>query len=47
MDITSPYVVVGAILIAFAVSILFATSSKVDPPGHKEDVDNNTHASKA
>jgi hypothetical protein len=47
MDITSPYVVVAAIVIAFVASILYATSSKVDPPGHKEDVDNNTHASKA
>ena len=30
MDITSPYVVIVAIVIAFAVSILFATSSKED-----------------
>lgn len=34
MDITSPYFVVVVILIAFAVSILFATSSK--PDGHDE-----------
>jgi hypothetical protein len=45
MDITSPYVVVAAIVIAFAVSILFATSSKPDAPGHKEDIDENTHSS--
>lgn len=30
MDITSPYVVVAVILITFAVSILYATSSKID-----------------
>lgn len=47
MDITSPYVVVAAIVITFVASILFATSSKPDAPGHKEDVDSNTHASKA
>jgi hypothetical protein len=30
MDITSPYVVVTAILVAFVASILFATGSKED-----------------
>jgi hypothetical protein len=30
MDITSPYVVVCAIIVAFVASILFATSSKED-----------------
>lgn len=30
MDITSPFVVVAAIIIAFACSILFATSSRED-----------------
>jgi hypothetical protein len=32
MDITSPYVVVAAIVLTFAVSILYSTSSKED--GH-------------
>ena len=30
MDITSPYVVVTAIVLTFVVSILFSTSSKED-----------------
>jgi hypothetical protein len=30
MDITSPYVVVTAIVVAFLASILFATSSRPD-----------------
>jgi hypothetical protein len=30
MDITSPYVVVTAIVVAFVASILFATSSRPD-----------------
>jgi hypothetical protein len=30
MDITSPYVVVTAIIVAFLASILFATSTKED-----------------
>jgi hypothetical protein len=38
MDITSPYVVVAAIVAAFICSILFATSSKPDN-GH----DAHTH----
>lgn len=42
MDITSPYVVVAAILIAFAASILFATSSK--PDGHDDHNGHNGHA---
>ena len=32
MHISSPFVVVGVILIAFVVSILYATSSKEDKP---------------
>jgi hypothetical protein len=30
MDITSPYVVVAAIVVAFVASVLFATSSRED-----------------
>jgi hypothetical protein len=45
MDITSPYVVVAAIVIAFAVSILFATSSKPDDE-HDEHKD-HSHAKPA
>jgi hypothetical protein len=30
MDITSPYVVITAIVVAFLASILFATSSRAD-----------------
>ena len=37
MDITSPYFVVAVIVIAFAVSILFATSSKVDDEHEEHD----------
>jgi len=33
MDITSPYVVVTAIVVAFFLSIWFSTSSKEDKPG--------------
>lgn len=36
MDITSPYVVIAAILIAFASSILWATSSKPDGDNHHD-----------
>jgi hypothetical protein len=36
MDITSPYVVVTAIIVAFLASILFATSSRPDD-AHDED----------
>ncbi len=32
MHLSSPFVVVGVILIAFVVSILYATSSKEDKP---------------
>ncbi|HTW60160.1 MAG TPA: hypothetical protein VMD55_00040 [Terracidiphilus sp.] len=32
MSITSPFLVVPVILVVFAASILFATSSKEDPP---------------
>lgn len=42
MDITSPYFVVAVIVIAFAVSILFATSSKVDD--EHEEHDDHSHA---
>jgi hypothetical protein len=35
MDITSPYVVVAAIVLSFVASILYATSSKEDN-GHDE-----------
>lgn len=42
MDINSPYVVVGAILIAFAVSIWFGTSSK--PDDEPKDHDGHSHA---
>ena len=34
MDITSPYVVVSAIVLAFICSILFATSSRPDDAHH-------------
>lgn len=34
MDITSPYVVISAIVLTFIASILFATSSKED--GHDD-----------
>jgi hypothetical protein len=36
MDITSPYVVVTAIVVAFIASIFFATSSRPDD-AHDED----------
>ncbi len=36
MDITSPYVVVTAIIVAFVASILFSTSSRPDDT-HDED----------
>jgi hypothetical protein len=36
VDITSPYVVVAAIIITFAVSILFSTSSRPDD-AHDDD----------
>jgi hypothetical protein len=36
MDITSPYVVVTAIIVAFVASILFSTSSRPDD-AHDED----------
>ncbi|HTX76392.1 MAG TPA: hypothetical protein VMD29_09315 [Terracidiphilus sp.] len=42
MDITSPYVVVAAIVIAFAVSILFSTSSR--PDGHDDEHNDHSHA---
>lgn len=42
MDITSPYVVIAAIVIAFVVAILFATSSKPDN-GH-DDHNGHSHA---
>jgi hypothetical protein len=32
MSITSPFLVVPVILVVFAAAILFATSSKEDPP---------------
>ena len=41
MDITSPYVVVTAIVIAFIASILFATSTKED--GAHEDHGHSSH----
>ena len=41
MDITSPYVVVAAIIIAFACSILFATGTKED--GAHDDHGHSAH----
>lgn len=41
MDISSPYLVVGAIIIVFAASIWWATSSKED--GHPEDQHGHSH----
>lgn len=42
MDITSPYVVIAAIVIAFLGSILVATSSKED--GHDEHNSHGGHS---
>ena len=36
MSITSPYLVVPVIIAVFAVAILFATSSKEDPPSESD-----------
>jgi hypothetical protein len=36
MDITSPYVVVTAIVVAFLASILFATSSRPNDAHHED-----------
>jgi hypothetical protein len=36
MHITSPFFVVPLIILVFAVSILFATSSKEDPPSESD-----------
>ena len=41
MDITSPYVVICAIVAAFLASILFATSSKED--GSHDDHGHHAH----
>jgi hypothetical protein len=41
MDITSPYVVIAAIVIAFAASILFSTSSK---PDGQDEHNGHSHA---
>lgn len=42
MDITSPYVVVSAIVLTFIVSILFATSSVPDD-AHHDDHGHHAH----
>ncbi|HKF46685.1 MAG TPA: hypothetical protein VKB38_04960 [Terracidiphilus sp.] len=41
MDITSPYVVVTAIVLTFVVCILYSTSSKED--GHQDPHNGHAH----